>query len=51
MAERSDKTDDPLNLMRVMPTKGGASRTGRFSAMRFLRMAYFLTSDYTDEDG
>jgi hypothetical protein len=38
--------------MRVMPPKGGASRTGSFSAMRFSAHGFFiLTADYTDEDG
>jgi len=47
MAERSDvglKMDDPLNLMRVMPTQGGQPC---FSAHGFI----FLTTNYTDENG
>jgi hypothetical protein len=39
MAERSE-LDDPLNLMRVMPPKGGPTRLA-VSAVRFPRMAFF----------
>jgi hypothetical protein len=40
-----------LNLMRVMPPKGGPSRTGSFSAMRFHRMAFLLIAKESRKAG
>jgi len=51
--------DDPLNLMRVMPTQGGPMADCRCepdwplsrALQRTAFILFFLTTDYTDENG